>query len=205
MENTNIEKKEPSKIKTQNIIISEHLREMRIDMKMSQAEFAKEFDIPVQTYSQWESGRRNPPEYIINMIDKIFAQKKEIKYLREKENNNKTRLAKHFRKDFAAVGCPIPILNLVRIVRSTNERGEEKYHITAGDIPEKYVHAALYWLNSETDDEYIDTFAEEIEKCECDEDLEKLYHKMMPAQKEKWFKNYNTMIEEITNRTRTIE
>lgn len=35
---------------------------------MSQAEFSRLFDIPVRTVQDWDAGRRNPPEYVKQLI-----------------------------------------------------------------------------------------------------------------------------------------
>lgn len=51
----------------------EEIIKKRKEMKLSQAKFANKFGIPVGTYIQWESGRRKPPQYTINMILTILS------------------------------------------------------------------------------------------------------------------------------------
>lgn len=46
----------------------EEIIKKRKEMKLSQAKFANKFGIPIGTYVQWESGRRKPPQYTIDMI-----------------------------------------------------------------------------------------------------------------------------------------
>ena len=48
----------------------EDVKRCRLNNKLSQREFARLFDIPFGTYIQWESGRRNPPAYVLNMMQK---------------------------------------------------------------------------------------------------------------------------------------
>jgi DNA-binding transcriptional regulator YiaG len=40
---------------------------------LSQANFAKKFEIPVKSLQNWEAGRTTPPPYVIFMIKTIFA------------------------------------------------------------------------------------------------------------------------------------
>ncbi len=44
------------------------VKRCRIANDMSQREFAEMFSIPFATYVQWESGRRNPPAYVLNLM-----------------------------------------------------------------------------------------------------------------------------------------
>lgn len=51
------------------------IKELRKKTKLSQSKFCTAMgNIPVQTLQQWESGRRNPPEYVIELIEKIVEQ-----------------------------------------------------------------------------------------------------------------------------------
>ena len=47
------------------------LKRYREEHNLSPKDFANMFSIPVSTYNQWESGRRNPPAYVLNMMGKI--------------------------------------------------------------------------------------------------------------------------------------
>lgn len=49
---------------------------LRHSLGLSQQEFANHFGIPVATIKDWEQGRRSPPEYVLNMIEKIIEYEK---------------------------------------------------------------------------------------------------------------------------------
>lgn len=44
------------------------IRELREKYNMTQAQFAEATGVPFRTLQGWDCGRRNPPEYIINLI-----------------------------------------------------------------------------------------------------------------------------------------
>lgn len=48
------------------------IKEIREKTNLSQSQFAKKFNIPVGTISHWEQGVRNPPEYVVAMIERIL-------------------------------------------------------------------------------------------------------------------------------------
>lgn len=48
------------------------IKEMRLQTGLSQSKFAAMFEIPVATLKDWEQGRRKPPVYVINMMEKIL-------------------------------------------------------------------------------------------------------------------------------------
>ena len=56
------------------------IRNLRLSTGLSQSQFASKFNIPVGTISHWEQGVRNPPQYVIFMIERILEL--------EKLNNN---------------------------------------------------------------------------------------------------------------------
>ena len=39
---------------------------------MTQSEFAKYFGIPLGSLKNWEQAHRSPPEYVINLIEKVL-------------------------------------------------------------------------------------------------------------------------------------
>ena len=39
---------------------------------MTQSEFAKYFEIPLGSLKNWEQAHRNPPVYVINLIEKVL-------------------------------------------------------------------------------------------------------------------------------------
>lgn len=54
------------------------VKSYRIKQGFSQKKFADMFGIPLSTYTQWEQGRRNPPDYIFSMINQILSLTKEL-------------------------------------------------------------------------------------------------------------------------------
>lgn len=48
------------------------IKELRKNMKATQKDFADYFEIPLKTVQGWEQGRRNPPEYLIKMMKRIW-------------------------------------------------------------------------------------------------------------------------------------
>lgn len=51
------------------------VRELRMQTGLSQSKFAGMFDVPVSTLKDWEQERRNPPAYVINMMQTILQYK----------------------------------------------------------------------------------------------------------------------------------
>lgn len=39
---------------------------------LTQTALAKRFDIPLRTVQDWYSGRRQPPDYVLRMIDELL-------------------------------------------------------------------------------------------------------------------------------------
>lgn len=48
------------------------IRELRSKTKLSQSKFAEYFEIPLRTVQEWEQGRRNPPDYIPKLLERIW-------------------------------------------------------------------------------------------------------------------------------------
>ena len=59
---------------------------------MSVPEFAKAFNIPYNTVSSWVRGERNPPEYVVELIEyKIMKENMNMKYeVKIHDNSNRT-------------------------------------------------------------------------------------------------------------------
>ena len=47
---------------------AEQIKSIRTSTGLSQAKFAEAFGIQVRTLERWESGVRNPPPYVINLL-----------------------------------------------------------------------------------------------------------------------------------------
>lgn len=41
---------------------------------LSQTALAKRFGIPIRTVQDWYSGRRNPPDYVVRMMDELLKK-----------------------------------------------------------------------------------------------------------------------------------
>lgn len=50
---------------------------------ITQTELSRKYDIPLRTVQDWHAGRRTPPDYVVNMIEKLTAL--EYPYLRADE------------------------------------------------------------------------------------------------------------------------
>ena len=50
----------------------EKIKELRKQTGMSQSQFATYFDIPVRTLQDWEQERRQPPEYLSKLIERLL-------------------------------------------------------------------------------------------------------------------------------------
>lgn len=51
---------------------SERTKKMRASTGLSQRKFAALFGIPADTWICWEHGDRKPPDYVLNMIEKLI-------------------------------------------------------------------------------------------------------------------------------------
>lgn len=47
------------------------LQEIRLKLGMTQRAFAEYFEIPLRTLERWESGRSNPPEYVVHLVEYV--------------------------------------------------------------------------------------------------------------------------------------
>ena len=57
------------------------IKEIRLISGLSQQAFSDKYKIPKRTIENWEGGKRNPPEYVILLLERAvkedFVQKKE--------------------------------------------------------------------------------------------------------------------------------
>ena len=44
------------------------IKELRLLTSMTQKQFAGYFNIPLRTIENWETGKRKPPEYVVELI-----------------------------------------------------------------------------------------------------------------------------------------
>ena len=50
------------------------IKRMRSYLEMTQEQFSDAYGIPVRTLQQWEAGRRNPPEYVVNLLERAVKE-----------------------------------------------------------------------------------------------------------------------------------
>lgn len=48
------------------------VKELRAQTGMSQRDFADYFNIPFRTLQGWERAARNPPSYVVSMMERII-------------------------------------------------------------------------------------------------------------------------------------
>ena len=63
------------------------VKELRKETGMSQSKFAAFFGISVRTLQDWEPGRYNPPEYVVDMMERILKHE-----FFEKDKDNEDEL-----------------------------------------------------------------------------------------------------------------
>ena len=95
---------------------SEEIRKM---LGISRAAFSRKYNIPIRTLEDWDAGKKNPPEYVMNMLERIVNEDKEGEDMNEL-TMDRIRIAKRlldekgikvFQKDIKKVkkhGFPIP-------------------------------------------------------------------------------------------------
>ncbi len=48
------------------------VKELRAKTGLSQSRFAAHFELPVRTLQDWEQERREPPDYVVAMMERIL-------------------------------------------------------------------------------------------------------------------------------------
>lgn len=123
------------------------LKFLRSRSGLSQTEFAQKFYIPAQTYSQWEAGRRNPPEYVIEMINHILEEEELRKF---PTGNSEMYLVKIYRI-LMELNCPVRFWDSDRIVMVKDTLGQDRYYLTAGEFDVADISRLTDWLNANYD------------------------------------------------------
>lgn len=60
------------------------VKEIRQRTGLSQERFCELYALPKRTLENWESGKRRPPEYVINLLERAVDHDLEIKELKRK-------------------------------------------------------------------------------------------------------------------------
>ena len=168
---------------------AEWLKSLRERAGMSAIEVATSLGIPYQTYSQWESGRRKPPYYVVQMITTILNQA-----MRDaKKNTNDLNLSMRIRNDLTLMGCPVYVVDGVNVVSVVDELGDRKYYVTLGRIAPQQIGLFKYWLNSQFDDklaEELELKSQEVFDTAQPADIMKFRHDVLDSQRAIWTKKY---------------
>ena len=97
----------------------ERSEEIRKILGISRAAFSRKYNIPIRTLEDWDAGKKNPPDYVLDMLERIVNEDKEGKDM-NKLTMDRIRIAKMllaekdikvFQKDIKKVekhGFPIP-------------------------------------------------------------------------------------------------
>ena len=54
--------------------------QIRAILGISRAEFSRRYNIPLRTLEAWDAGVNTPPEYVIDMLERIVKEDKEMTY-----------------------------------------------------------------------------------------------------------------------------
>lgn len=49
------------------------IKELCTEYGLGQTELARRFNIPVRTIQNWHAGVRNPPDYVVSMMDELLS------------------------------------------------------------------------------------------------------------------------------------
>lgn len=50
------------------------IKEMRVLLQFSRTEFSRHYHIPLRTLEDWESGKRNPPNYVLELLERVVKE-----------------------------------------------------------------------------------------------------------------------------------
>lgn len=50
------------------------IKEMREYLNVSRTEFSRRYNIPIRTLEDWESEKRTPPEYVVQLLERAVKE-----------------------------------------------------------------------------------------------------------------------------------
>ena len=50
------------------------IKDRRILLQVSRTEFSRQYHIPLRTLEDWESGKRNPPNYVLELLERVVKE-----------------------------------------------------------------------------------------------------------------------------------
>lgn len=56
-----------------------NIKEIRLISGLSQQAFSDKYKIPKRTIENWEGGKRNPPDYVVALLERIVLEDCEVK------------------------------------------------------------------------------------------------------------------------------
>lgn len=142
------------------------IKKIRLETELTQKDFAEYFNIPVRTLQDWEGGRRNPPTYLVELIEyKLKKERMNMKEIRYELKTSKTEV-EYRKKEQLKEGASEerdPSPELIETFESKQEALEElkKYrteiHLMQG-ATNKYYHITEYYVEEahyDSDGEWI--------------------------------------------------
>ncbi|MCI8364943.1 MAG: helix-turn-helix domain-containing protein [Eubacterium sp.] len=52
----------------------DRIKEIRAWTDLSQEKFSQKYKIPKRTIENWETGKRNPPEYVMYLLERVVKE-----------------------------------------------------------------------------------------------------------------------------------
>lgn len=54
--------------------------EIRAILGISRTAFSRKYNIPLRTLEEWDAGRKTPPDYVLNMLERVVREDKDMIY-----------------------------------------------------------------------------------------------------------------------------
>ena len=55
--------------------------EIRAILGISRSAFSRKYNIPLRTLEDWDAGKKTPPDYVMDMLERIVREDKEMLYV----------------------------------------------------------------------------------------------------------------------------
>lgn len=52
--------------------------QIRRESGLSRAEFSRKYHIPIRTIENWDSGKTEPPQYVMELLERVVREDKEV-------------------------------------------------------------------------------------------------------------------------------
>lgn len=59
----------------------ERSEEIRKILGISRAAFSRKYNIPIRTLEDWDAGKKNPPEYVMDLLERAVREDKDMLYV----------------------------------------------------------------------------------------------------------------------------